>query len=191
MYLNKFYVFIHSKKEGKNCMKTTGITRRIDELGRIVIPKEIRKNMHLKTGELLEIYLNDSETIMLKKHSIINKNQEFLNHYVKTLASKVDCNVYITNLSDVIFSNDYDIVGEKISNELEEFITNGVNFNNLDKISITKNLTLENMFQVFPLSPNGDLSGLMIIHFKQNNLKEHDDIIKFSTAFIESYLESN
>lgn len=191
MYLNKFYVFIHSKKEGKNCMKTTGITRRIDELGRIVIPKEIRKNMHLKTGELLEIYLNDSETIMLKKHSIINKNQEFLNHYVKTLASKVDCNVYITNLSDVIFSNDYDVVGEKISNELEEFITNGVNFNNLDKISITKNLTLENMFQVFPLSPNGDLSGLMIIHFKQNNLKERDDIIKFSTAFIESYLESN
>lgn len=172
-------------------MKTTGITRRIDELGRIVIPKEIRKNMHLKTGELLEIYLNDSETIMLKKHSIINKNQEFLNHYVKTLASKVDCNVYITNLSDVIFSNDYDVVGEKISNELEEFITNGVNFNNLDKISITKNLTLENMFQVFPLSPNGDLSGLMIIHFKQNNLKERDDIIKFSTAFIESYLESN
>ena len=41
-------------------MKTTGITRRIDELGRIVIPKEIRKNMHLKPGELLEIFLNDS-----------------------------------------------------------------------------------------------------------------------------------
>ena len=40
-------------------MKTTGITRRIDELGRIVIPKEIRKNMHLKPGELLEIFLND------------------------------------------------------------------------------------------------------------------------------------
>ena len=48
-------------------MKTTGITRRIDELGRIVIPKEIRKNMHLKPGELLEIFLNDSETITLKK----------------------------------------------------------------------------------------------------------------------------
>lgn len=47
-------------------MKTTGITRRIDELGRIVIPKEIRKNMHLKTGELLEIFLSDSETITLK-----------------------------------------------------------------------------------------------------------------------------
>ena len=40
-------------------MKTTGITRRIDELGRIVIPKEIRKNMHLKAGELIEIILND------------------------------------------------------------------------------------------------------------------------------------
>ena len=56
-------------------MKTTGITRRIDELGRIVIPKEIRKNMHLKPGELLEIFLNDSETITLKKHSIISKKE--------------------------------------------------------------------------------------------------------------------
>ena len=59
-------------------MKTTGITRRIDELGRIVIPKEIRKNMHLKPGELLEIFLNDSETITLKKHSIISKKEEFI-----------------------------------------------------------------------------------------------------------------
>lgn len=68
-------------------MKTTGITRRIDELGRIVIPKEIRKNMHLKTGELLEIFLND-DTIMLKKFSLINKKEEFLDYYINLLAKK-------------------------------------------------------------------------------------------------------
>ncbi len=54
-------------------MKTTGITRRIDELGRIVIPKELRKNMHIKTGELLEIFLSDTETISLRKHITIDK----------------------------------------------------------------------------------------------------------------------
>lgn len=182
---------MHSKKEGKNCMKTTGITRRIDELGRIVIPKEIRKNMHLKTGELLEIFLNDSETIMLKKHSIINKNQEFLNYYVKTLSSRFECDVYITNLNEVIFSSDENVVGERISNELEDFISNGMNFNNLDKINITKNIILDNIFHVFPLSPNGDLSGLIIINFKKNNIKECSEVMKFSTAFLENYLENN
>ncbi len=172
-------------------MKTTGITRRIDELGRIVIPKEIRKNMHLKTGELLEIFLNDSETIMLKKHSIINKDQEFLNYYVKTLSNKFECDVYVTNLSEIVFSNDDNIVGEKISTELEDFISNSVNFNNLDKISITKDITLNNMFHVFSLSPNGDLSGLVIVNFKKNNSKECSEVMKLSTAFLENYLENN
>lgn len=47
-------------------MKTTGIVRRIDELGRIVIPKEMRKNLRIKTGDNLEIMVND-DTIVLKK----------------------------------------------------------------------------------------------------------------------------
>ena len=67
-------------------MKTTGITRRIDELGRIVIPKEIRKNMHLKPGELLEIFLNDSETITLKKHSIISKKEELSSPFLTAIS---------------------------------------------------------------------------------------------------------
>ena len=79
---------MHSKKEGKKCMKTTGITRRIDELGRIVIPKEIRKNMHIKSGELLEIFLNDSDTILLKKHNVINKNNEFIDNFINNFAQK-------------------------------------------------------------------------------------------------------
>ena len=51
-------------------MKTTGIIRRIDELGRIVIPKEIRKNLRIKNGESLEIYL-ENDSIILKKYSQI------------------------------------------------------------------------------------------------------------------------
>ena len=49
-------------------MKTTGVVRRIDELGRIVIPKEIRKSMRIKNGDSLEIFLND-EDIVLRKYS--------------------------------------------------------------------------------------------------------------------------
>lgn len=48
-------------------MKTTGVIRRIDELGRIVIPKEIRKNLRIKNGDSLEIFL-ESDNIILKKY---------------------------------------------------------------------------------------------------------------------------
>ena len=47
-------------------MKTTGVVRRIDDLGRIVIPKEIRRNLRIRDGESLEIFVED-EMIALKK----------------------------------------------------------------------------------------------------------------------------
>ena len=57
-------------------MKATGIVRRIDELGRVVIPKEIRKTLRLRVGDPLEIY-TDSGEHLLKKYSPINSLESF------------------------------------------------------------------------------------------------------------------
>lgn len=170
-------------------MKTTGITRRIDELGRIVIPKEIRKNMHLKPGELLEIFLNDSETITLKKHSIISKKEEFITKYVNVLASKIKADIYITSLNSVEISNKEEVIGEKISDDLEKALLKA-SLVNKDKIRITKSLSIKEPFSTYFLRPNGDLSGIFIISFKENENKVNDDLIKFSTAFLEEYFEN-
>ena len=51
-------------REGWINLKSTGITRRIDDLGRIVIPKEIRKNLKIKENEVLEIFINNDEIIL-------------------------------------------------------------------------------------------------------------------------------
>ena len=51
-------------------MKSTGVIRRIDDLGRIVIPKEIRKNLRIKDGDNLEIFIS-SEDLVLKKYSYL------------------------------------------------------------------------------------------------------------------------
>ena len=63
-------------------MKTTGIIRRIDELGRIVIPKEIRKNLRIKNGESLEIYL-ENDSIILRKYSQIESLKHVSIDYVE------------------------------------------------------------------------------------------------------------
>ena len=72
-------------------MKSTGVVRRIDELGRIVIPKEIRKNLRIKNGDNLEI-LVDGENIMLKKYSQIEnleKGIQEIEEIQKSLNKKV------------------------------------------------------------------------------------------------------
>ena len=61
----KFNIFNHTITE-VNFMKDTGIIRRIDELGRIVIPKEIRKNLKMNTGDNVEIYMDENHKIVLK-----------------------------------------------------------------------------------------------------------------------------
>ncbi len=170
-------------------MKTTGITRRIDELGRVVIPKEIRKNMHLKTGELLEIYLQDSETIVLKKHSVINHEQEFINNFIKSLSKKINCEIYVTNLSEIVFSSKENLIGEKISQTLENMIGNTINISNEKTLNLTNNVTLTGDFKVYPILPNGDFSGLVI--FEKNVDTTNSELINFSISFLENYLETN
>ena len=54
-------------------MKATGIVRRIDDLGRVVIPKEIRRTMRLREGDFLEIYTNTDDEIIFKKYSLVDE----------------------------------------------------------------------------------------------------------------------
>ena len=58
-------------------MKATGVIRRLDDLGRIVIPKEIRKLMRIREGEPMEIFVNAEGDIILKKYSPIGDLSEF------------------------------------------------------------------------------------------------------------------
>ncbi len=66
-------------------MKETGIVRRIDELGRVVIPKELRKVLKLKEGELLEIFTNESGELVFKKYNEVGATPEQLDAISKVL----------------------------------------------------------------------------------------------------------
>lgn len=163
-------------------MKTTGITRRIDELGRIVIPKEIRYNMHIKPGELLEIFLSDENTISLKKHNILNNNSNILSEYIDFLAKKMNSNVFLTDLDKVILSN--------IKVQKNESLISNIDSNTsiLNKIVLTNNYTIKQPFSIYNLNPNGDLIGYLI--FEHNNIK-NDQLIEFAVEFIIKYLETD
>lgn len=67
-------------------MKATGIVRRIDDLGRVVIPKEIRRTMKIREGEPLEIFVDREGEVILKKYSPIGELGEFAQEYADSLA---------------------------------------------------------------------------------------------------------
>jgi stage V sporulation protein T len=70
-------------------MKATGIVRRIDELGRVVIPKEIRRTLRIREGDALEIYTDREGGVILKKYSLVGELGDFAKEYAESLQRTV------------------------------------------------------------------------------------------------------
>ena len=72
-------------------MKATGIVRRIDDLGRVVVPKEIRRTLRIREGDPLEIFTDREGEIILKKYSPIGELSAFAGQYAESLAQTAGC----------------------------------------------------------------------------------------------------
>lgn len=83
-------------------MKATGIVRRIDDLGRVVIPKEIRRTMRIREGDPLEIYTDREGEVILKKYSPINDLGEFAKEYVESLYETIGTPALISDRDEMI-----------------------------------------------------------------------------------------
>ena len=84
-------------------MKATGIIRRVDDLGRIIIPKDIRRTLHIREGDPLEIYIDGQDGITFKKYSPMGGLQkELMDNYAKTLTKICNFPVFICNKYQVV-----------------------------------------------------------------------------------------
>ena len=106
-------------------MKATGIVRRIDDLGRVVIPKEIRRTMRIREGDPLEIYTDREGEVIFKKYSPIGELSAFASQYADTLHKTCSMAVIICDRDAVIASSGVprkEYVDKKLSDELENII---------------------------------------------------------------------
>lgn len=106
-------------------MKATGIVRRIDDLGRVVIPKEIRRTMRIREGDPLEIYTDREGEVIFKKYSPIGELASFASQYADTLHKTCNMSVVISDRDAVIACagvsrKEYN--DKHLSEELEEII---------------------------------------------------------------------
>ncbi len=107
-------------------MRATGIVRRIDSLGRIVIPKEIRRTMQIREGDSLEIYVETAGDIILRKYSTIDELGKFAENYANLLFKMVDVPVIILDRERVVATSTNasknDIVGKSVSGEFDRLM---------------------------------------------------------------------
>ena len=106
-------------------MKATGIVRRIDDLGRVVIPKEIRRTMRIREGDPLEIFTNHEGEVIFKKYSPVGELNSFAMQYAETLYKTSGMAVVICDRDAVIAAAGLprkDYLDKKLSPEFEEII---------------------------------------------------------------------
>ena len=106
-------------------MKATGIVRRIDDLGRVVIPKEIRRTMRIREGDPLEIYTDGDGEVIFKKYSPIGELMNAATSYADSLFKSCGINVLICDKDAVIAAagvSKKEFLEQKLSPRLEEVI---------------------------------------------------------------------
>ena len=104
-------------------MKATGIVRRIDDLGRIVIPKEIRRTLHIRETDPMEIFTDAEGQIILKKYSPIGDISTFAGKYAESLSDATGMTVCITDREQVIAASGDDkknLMNKPITKELNQ-----------------------------------------------------------------------
>lgn len=171
-------------------MKATGIIRRIDDLGRIVIPKEIRKNLRLQNGENLEIFIDENENIILRKYNQIDKLKEFAGNITDSISSITKNNVIITNTDTIIATNNKlkKYINKEISNEIIKMI-NDRKEKTENAIQITEENEEPTNYAFYPIIANGDPIGSIIILSENNITNEDMLLLKIISTFLAKYIE--
>ena len=182
-------------------MKATGVVRRIDDLGRIVIPKEIRKTLRIKEGDPLEIFTDREGQVILKKYSPIGELSEFATEYAETFAKTTGHIACITDKDTVIAvsgGSKKEFLEQGISKDLEKIIDDKEIYiskeNNDKSIPIVQNNIdrVKNAQVVYPIISDGDAIGSVILISKDVNTKMSDiekKVAQSAASFLGSQME--
>lgn len=172
-------------------MKATGIVRRIDDLGRIVVPKEIRRTLRIREGDPLEIFTDSSGAIILKKYSPICELSTFAKEYAESLAQTSGHIICIVDREQIIAISGgpkKEFLEKQISNELEKIISerNTINAKRDDAKFIpilnNENDKSYNHELITPIIAEGDALGAVIFLSPAKKMGEVESKLAQSAA---------
>jgi len=187
----------HQMKVRQRWMKATGIVRRIDDLGRVVIPKEIRRTLRIREGDPLEIFVDRDGEVILKKYSPISELSDFAKEYAEALYDSLgnpilicDRDAYIavagSSKKDYLNKNISDLVEKTMEDRTSVIITQQGEVALIDGIDETIA-----SYTVGPIIANGDPIGAVIIFSKEQTIGEVEHkAVETAAGFLARQMES-
>ncbi len=161
-------------------MKKTGMVRKIDELGRIVIPKEIRQTLRLYEGMKIEMYINDDNEIVLKNYSPIFSTSMLIMQYIEVLSKVLNKEVFVCDRDKIVNyvgNHKKKYIDKEISSKLMEFINSCENYigsldNGTTLVEIINGEVQEIRDEViFPIIVNNVCEGLLgVLNFDEGKI---------------------
>lgn len=151
-------------------MKATGIVRRIDDLGRVVVPKEIRRTLRIREGDPLEIYTDREGEIILKKYSPIGELSQFAKQCAEAISQNTGYVAIITDRDQIIAvagTGKKELLNKPITKELEKII-NGRKIvkGNSEYIPLTATESESVSQIIYPIICEGDVIGAVVVQTK-------------------------
>jgi AbrB family transcriptional regulator (stage V sporulation protein T) len=179
-------------------MKATGIVRRIDDLGRVVIPKEIRRTLRIREGDPLEIFVDRDGEVILKKYSPIGELGDFAKEYAESLHESTNHIVMISDRDTVIAvsgASKKEYLEKSIGSLVEQAMENRRSTleTSAGSYELCKDLPdAFGSFVVAPIVASGDPIGAVILVNKNDNVKMGQMELKMAetaAAFLAKQME--
>ena len=169
-------------------MKATGIVRRIDDLGRIVIPKEIRRTLRVRESDPLEIFTDREGMIILKKYSPIGEMGHFVKAYVEVMAKTLNATICITDTDSIIAA-----AGSGWKELMDQPL-----HKNMDKSMEERRMIKDKAFFsgyeqqiLMPILNAGDVIGSVLLLKNEGSVTEADlKVIEAAAGFIGKHMEN-
>lgn len=182
-------------------MKETGIVRKLDNLGRLVIPKEIRRCMRIKEGSPIEFGLLPSGEIVLCKYSLVGQISDFADDFCEILGQMFECIVLIGDRDKVISvygASKKNTLGQKFSGEILDIIDTKTSYVSSRQkgttiVPILEDDKTEYISQlIFPIIIQGEKEGVIILLQTKNDIdfeKEHIISLQLVSKFLSLQME--
>jgi len=182
-------------------VKATGIVRRIDDLGRVVIPKEIRRTLRIREGDPLEIFTDREGEVILKKYSPIGELNEFATEFAESLHENIGHTSVICDRDTIVAvsgGSKKEYLEKRVSPELEKIMESketyiATNVSKPIRIALDELNPEKYLNQIIaPIVTQGDPIGAVILVTKEPNVKMGDIEVKLaetSAAFLSKQME--
>jgi AbrB family transcriptional regulator (stage V sporulation protein T) len=173
-------------------LKSTGVIRRVDDLGRIVLPKELRRTMRIKEGESLEIYTEGEGKIILQKYMHTNALNSFVHEFTESMSNTNNKNIIITDTDKIISASgtfNTNLIGERLDKNILNFLTPQTKI--IDKGNaafLCEKYLLTNAI-IKPINVFGDIVGLVIVESNKSVTDYEKRLAEFGGQFMSKYLE--